>query len=282
MKNTLTRIASCFALTVGLSFAGESVKKLPTITDDAKACCPSSKNMEFRVGPAFNYSDVSIKAGRRAQGFNLSDIGFDDISYGVKGNFDWEFSKGLHWNTGFTWFNFNQSGSLDKDITWGSGNTLLKGARVRSDIQVYQLDTKVGYDVFKNQTVRFMPYVGLKGVIADGEIAATSGTQRREQGKLTTIDNKKVYDKTEAYGNYIVGFETEFRIIKPLYVGFDFGGYHMGDFFGGVGKGYVGYDINETWTVRVGLDSEYVNFDRGVVKADGFSNTGFAQLGVKF
>ncbi|MES2307543.1 MAG: hypothetical protein V4507_01675 [Verrucomicrobiota bacterium] len=281
MNKSLLSVAGCLAL-IGFTFAGETTtKKIPSLTQDVKVE-ESSKNMEFRVGPAFNYADASIKAGRRAQGFNLSDIGFDDVSYGVKANFDWEFAKNLHWNTGFNWLNFNQSGNLDKDITWGSGNTLLKGSHLTSDIQIYQLDTKIGYDVYKNQTVRFMPYIGLNGVYADGKVAATSGSQRREQGVVSVIDQKKSYDVSQAYGNYVVGFETEFRIIKPLYLGFDFGGYHMGDFFGGVAKGYVGYDINETWTIRTGLDSQYVNFDRGVVKADGFSNTAYAQLGVKF
>lgn len=285
MNQLLLRAAGCLALTICTIFAGDdTTKRMTTILDDAGTSTHAhpEKTMEFRIGPAFNYTDASIESGRRAQGFNLKDIGFDEINYGAKTNFDWEFAKKYRWNTAFTWFNYNQSGSLKNDLTWGTGNALLKGSQVRADIQIYQLETKIGYDLCSSQSYRFTPYFGLKGEIADGEVAATSGTQRREQGKITTIDKEKLYDKTELFGNYLIGFESEYRIINGLYVGVDFGGYYMGDFFGGVAKGYVGYDIDEVWTVRVGLDSEYANIDYRKVESDGFSNTAYAQMGIKF
>ncbi len=277
-------LGGCFALIAGFSFAGEStIKKMPTIMDDAKSCCASEKNMEFRVGPAFNYIDATAKkTGRRSQGFNLSDLGFDDVNYGLKTSFDWEFANKWHWNSDFTWNHFDQNGSLKKDLTFGSGNQTLKGSRMKAEVEAYQLETRIGYDVFKNKSFSLTPYVGLSGVLVDAKISTLSGSVRREQGRVSVIDTTKTNTENSSFGNYLVGFETQYRIIQPVYIGFDFGGYYLDSYFGGVGKGYVGYDINETWTVRVGVDSQYVNYDLKKIEGDGFSTTGFAQLGVKF
>lgn len=284
MNKKLMTVTGCMALILGFAVAGETTtKKMPSLMEETKTCCASEKNMEFRIGPAFNVIDATTtKTGRRSQGFNLSDLGFDDVNYGLKTSFDWEFSNKWHWNSDFTWNHYDQSGTTEKDLTFGSGVQLVKGSRMKAEAEVYQLETRIGYDVFKNKSFSLTPYVGLSGVLVDAKVSTLSGSVKREQGKISVIDQTKVNTENSSFGNYLVGFETQYRIIQPVYVGFDFGGYYLDQYWGGVGKGYVGYDINETWTVRVGADSQYVNFDLKKIEGDGFSTTGYVQLGMKF
>ncbi|MES2310438.1 MAG: hypothetical protein V4507_16415 [Verrucomicrobiota bacterium] len=240
--------------------------------------------IEFRIGPVLNtFNDINVQVGRHAQSFGLEQLDMNDaISYGAKVDVDATFGERSHFNTSITWINFNEDQILDRRLTFGTGSKLNRGSRVKVDLDIITLEPRYGYDVFRDETFRVMPYVGGIFGVATGEFTAVSGTQTRENGKVTTIDRPKTYDATRFYGTYVVGFETQAHITRDLYVGLDLGGYYMGFLDGAIAKGYINYDINKTWSVRGGVDENWLQYEGKNDSADGRTTNFYTQLGVKF
>jgi hypothetical protein len=242
-----------------------------------------SRGIEFRVGPIMNTeNNFKVQTGRRGQGFGLDNLDLSDVSYGVKADLDWDLNRGFHFNNGLTWIHFDQTGQTKSDITYGSGTKLLKGSHVQADLDIIKYEPKFGYDVVKNDSFRWMPYLGAIAVIADGKVAAVGGSVEREQGKISAIDREKAYNKTECFGTYTVGFETQFHFTRSFYAGLDLGGYYLDFVNGAAGKGYLAYDINERILLRLGCDVDWATFDDRNVKVEGYTTTPYVQLGVKF
>lgn len=242
-----------------------------------------NKGIEFRIGPVVNYAnDVNIQSGARAQGFDLEKLDFRDPSYGARMDLDWEFAPRLHINNGLTWIQFDQQGTLDSDITFGTGMKLLRGSRVDAKMDIFKYQPKIGYDVYRGESLRIMPYFGAILGVANGEVKAVSGRVERERGRISQIDKEKVYDKTEFFATYVLGFETQYYFTRQFYAGADLGGYYIGVLGGFSGKGYLGYDFTEKLSLRIGTDIDWVKVDQRGIEADGYSNTMFAQFGVKF
>ncbi len=250
---------------------------------------PTSRNtaplqgIELRVGPIYNtQNSFDIQSGPRGQGFDLKKLGIDDPSYGIKADVDWEMGPGLHFNNALTWIHFNQAGNLESDVTFGTGIKLKQGSRVEADLNIIKYEPKIGYDVVKLDDFRLMPYVGAIAGISTGNVSAKSGFVEREQGKLSRIDREKVYNTTEFFGTYLLGFELQYRFTKGFYTGFDLGGYYMGFLNGASGKGYLAYDFTEKLSMRLGCDVDWVSYDLRRVTVEGHTTTPYLQMGVKF
>lgn len=242
-----------------------------------------NKGIEFRIGPVVNaYNDVAIQSSPRGQSFDLEQLDFEDPTFGAKIDFDWEFAPRIHFNNAVTWIQYKQEGRTTRDLTFGSGMKLLSGSLLEADMNIFKYEPKIGYDVYRNDSFRLMPYLGGVFVVADGEVKARSGSVQREQGKISTIDREKVYSKTEVFGTYVLGFEANLYLTRKFYMGADLGGYYLGELYGANGKGYVGYDFNEKLSLRLGTDINYINLATRGIEAQGYSNTAFAQIGVKF
>ncbi len=243
----------------------------------------SAKGIEFRIGPIYNtQNNFDIQTGPRGQAFDLKRMGLDDPTFGLKADIDLEMGSNLHFNNAITWMRFSQSGNLQDNVTYGTGMKLLKGSLVEAELDIIKYEPKIGYDVIKLDDFRLMPYVGAIGGVATGSVSAKSGFVQREDQKLSRIDREKVFNTTEFFGTYLVGFELQYHFTKSFYTGFDLGGYYMGFLKGVAGKGYLGYDFTEKLSLRLGCDADWVSYDQRHITVDGYTATPYLQMGVKF
>jgi len=241
------------------------------------------QGIELRIGPIYNTQNAfDIQTGPRGQGFDLKKLGINDPNYGIKADMDWEMGPGLHFNNAVTWIHFNQTGNLESDVTYGTGIKLKQGSRVEAELDIFKYEPKIGYDVVKLDDFRLMPYVGAIAGFSTGSVSAKSGFVEREQRKLSRIDKAKVYNTTEFFGSYLLGFELQYHFTKSFYTGFDLGGYYMGFLNGASGKGYLAYDFTEKLSMRLGCDVDWISYDHNNLTVEGYTTTPYLQMGVKF
>jgi len=269
MKKSIIVTAGALAVfTAGTLFADDSMKSKPAssttksnttaIKKSISKDGPVDRTLEIRVGPRGSWLDGDVRVGRTGTSFNVfDDLKLDGGNIGAEVDFDYQPINRVHLTGGLNYQNHDQSGTTQKNISNGE-NTLVSGATVTSETDLIIWDSTLGYDVFKSNTLRIKPYVGVLGGYVSGRATINGNVTTGANAAATARSFTDNFE--DDYVTFFGGIDSRLNISRSWYVGVDAGGFGWDNVGVIHGQAYTGYDLSKTWGVRAGYTADYVDW----------------------
>jgi hypothetical protein len=224
--------------------------------------------LEMRVGPRFSWVDGRIRPGfdGSSQLDLQDDFKLDDASGHIQ--VDAEFQVAEKWYAAFgytgndfsgprvettrTLFYQNPSSGNVNPSTQANPAQLAPGSTLQADLEINTLSAFVKYDLIRLENFIFRPVGGAKAVFLEQNTTINDITTGREVNIQTEI--------TE--GAPLIGFEWKYNIDKHWYLGSTGYGFVFDKWAYLGGQAYFGYDIDQSWGLRLGGDADWVQIVR--------------------
>jgi hypothetical protein len=238
----------------------------PATPADTELTLPKSSDGRFwqlRGGPRMAKIYGKLRPGMEGgsyldlpEGFGLSDTDF-----GPQLDLDLRFSDRAYGRLIFTSDTFEGSVLTDRPINYvfsrGSNPAtqqnpivLPAGSPMNTKLEMNLLQTVIGYDIYRNDTVTFGALVGAKSVFTDINFHVANGATP--------------YDRTISLSEVtpLVGVELRVQFNPHLYFGLTPVGFGWENYSYVGGQGYFGYDFNRHFGMRLGMDFDHLTTSR--------------------
>jgi hypothetical protein len=243
---------------------------------------PVDRDLEIRVGPrvsepagAFSLAPTLLGANigaKASQTVTMRDLGLDEVDVGAQLDVDWQPWKKVHALVGYKYDQTSQTKTLQKDLSF-AGCFFPNGTSFKTDAELHQIDFSLGYDVYKDETFKVMPFFGGKAAVWSIE---GTGTQMKVinlhpavAGTAAQYGTASFYSKDNGYYvTYLGGFDFKVNITRDYYIGITPAFSGLSNWYMVQGQFYTGYDFNKSWGVRAGFDTTYVNYSHSNQKAE--------------
>jgi len=225
---------------------------------------PDSMNrwFEFRGGIRVYQIDGKIRPGDNGSSqLDLKDdLGLDGVEIGPQ--LDFEMQVGKRWYGRFsyagTYFNgptITTTRTLIYQSPTGTPNnpsrnpvTLAPGSVLQTKLDMDAITALTWYEAFRTDSFMIGPSVGLKALFFDETI-----TIRNVTTGVNTIDQTETQEVTP-----LVGLEARYQFNRNVYLGISSAGFALDKYFYIGGQGYVGFDYDKTWGMRLGVDVDHI------------------------
>lgn len=259
LKQLLATGASIAAFaTCSIADVGDlPAKRTPAPAAEASTGGPVDRELELRVGPRISFLTGGARVGVAGTGFDIwDDLKLDSPNGGIQFDADWQPVSRWHVTYGMTWDRHDQSGVTGKAIRNSASptDTLVAGSAVKTDLDIYSFEGTLGYDLFKNDSVRIKPYVGGKAYLIDGNVTLSNNGPGGTGLSRTS-------NSSRAEGTYLLGLDSRFYATQDWYLGGDIGGSAWSEYYNLTGDAYTGYDFNKNWGMRLGYAYDYIDYE---------------------
>ncbi|MCC7518362.1 MAG: hypothetical protein IT578_04160 [Verrucomicrobiae bacterium] len=250
-------------------------KPLPRspLIEKLKGDLPAERELEVRVGPRVTETAGAFRLGSTALGAAFPgvgkdtvdtrrDLGMDEANVGMQFDLDWQFAKAWHLLFGYKYDQAEKTQTLPTDLSFDNAY-FAKGSSFKTEVDLHQMDLTVGRDLHWDKTLKFMPFLGVKALVAESE---GTGTQ-------TTVANPANLGNAAGYATapyhrsdrswlvtWLAGFDARVYVSRSWYWGITPAFSALSDWWALQGQIYTGYDFSQEWGLRAGLDSLYGHY----------------------
>ena len=219
-----------------------------------------NRMFEFRGGTRVSALFGKIRPGRDGS----SELDFRDdlrlkgVDVGPQLDFEMQISEKTH-----VLLSYGQSGFSSGTITTSrplqyqgifagqqNPSTLPAGSAINTSLDTDLFSGHFRYDIIKTNSITFAPLVGFKAAFIEENVTINSATP----GIATVRDNTIVNEVTP-----IVGFDARYQFNRHFYFGIVPVGFVLDKYSYVGGQGFLHYDFNKDFGLRLGLDIDYVS-----------------------
>ncbi len=261
-----------------------------TLVTKLKGNLPADRELEVRVGPRATETAGAFRLGATALGGAFlgvakdtvdtrRDLGLDEANVGAQIELDWQFQPLWHLLFAYKYDQAERTVNLPTDLSF-AGAFFAKGSRFRSDAELHQVDLLVGRDFHKDETLKVMPFLGVKALVAEfeGTGTRTSVVNPAAIGAAAGYATSAFHQRDTAWlVTWLAGFDARVHVSREWYWGISPAFSALSGWWGLQGQLYTGYDFSSEWGLRAGVDALY-----GQYSSDRFNQKADAGLGAVF
>lgn len=215
---------------------------------------------QLRGGPRLARVYGTLRPGPEG-GSNIDlrdELGLTDTDTGPQLDFELRFSDRAYGRVVFTSDHFEGSTVSSRALNyiqtgrfWAPVTILPAGSPISSKLELNLLQTILGYDIVQTDSFSLGVLAGAKTLFSDATFSTfTNG--------LPFTRNIRVDEVTP-----LVGLEFRAQLGPHVYVGLAPVGFAWENFSYAGGQGFIGYDFNKTFGVRLGMDFDHLTVSRG-------------------